>query len=201
MRAAFAVAVLLGAGAMTVFAQPKEPEPRYGLKVRDKQFPQATPKETLRSVLAAMEKGEYPYLVAHLLEPKFVDAAVEDRVKLYEAAAEIDLAKLRDYQRSNPGKVDPRDRVPQDPKAFRDMALGKARVLAFRQLVKDVTQKLADDPQVIKDLRRILSDGSFTGAADTATATHDGVKNRTLYFKNVDGRWVIENRQVEEKKE
>lgn len=201
MRAAFALAVLLGAGSLTLAQPPQEPAPRYGIKSRQKVFTQGTPREALRSVLGAMEKSEYTYLVAQLLEPKFVDDAVTDRTKLFEADAELKLANLRDFQRANPDKVAAEDRVPLDPKGFRDMAAVKARELAFKQLVRDVSQKLADDPQVARDLGRILRDGTFTEAAPAATATHADVKNRTLYFKSVDGRWFLENRQAEEKKE
>jgi len=200
MRAAFAVAVLLGACTLTV-AQPKEPEPRYGVKPRLKQFTQGTPREVLRSALVAIEKGDYPYLVAQLLEPKFTDDAVTDRVKLFEGGVEIELAKLRDFQRANPGKVDPENRIPLDAKAFRAMAAERARDLAFKQLVKDVAQKLLDDPQVVKDLSRILRDGAFVDADPVTTASHPDIKNRTLYFKKIGDRWFLENRQVEEKKE
>lgn len=201
MRTAFAVALLLGVGALA-FAQPApEPQPRFGIRPRLKQFPQTTPKEALRSVLAAREKGEYSYLVAHLLDPKFVNDAVANRVKLFEGGAEVDLAKLRDYQRANPDRVSEENRVPLDLKAFRAMVTAKATDLAFKQLVKDVAQKLLDDPHSVRDLGRILRDGTFAEAAPLATATHPDVKGHTLYFKNIEGRWFLENRQVEEKKE
>jgi hypothetical protein len=166
-----------------------------------KAYPQATPREALRSALAAAEAGDYPYLVAQLLDPKFVDAAVAERAKAFEGGAEIELAKLRDFQRANTDKIAREDRVPQDPKEFRALAAAKARDLGFRQLVRDITRKLAEDPQAIKELGRILRDGSFAPAEAAATATHPDVKTRTLFFKNVDGRWFLENRQAEEKKE
>lgn len=201
MRAVFAVAILLGAGALTVAQPMEEPQPRYGVKPRLKQFLQGTPKEVLKSTLAAVDQGEYPYLVAQLLDPKFADDAVTERMKLFEGGVEIELAKLRDFQQANLDKIATENRIPLDPKAFRAMAAAKARDLAFKQLVKDVTQKLLDDPQSVRDLGRILREGSFVEADPAATATHPNVKNRTLYFKKIDGRWFIDNRQAEEKKE
>ncbi len=200
MRATFAVALLLGVGAMAA-AQPKEPAPRYGIKPREKAYLQGNPREALRSVLLAAEKGDYTYLVAQLLDPKFVDDAAAERAKDFEGAVELDLAKLRDFQRSKPGQVAPGTLVPLDAAGFRAMAMAKARDLGFRQLVRDVTQKLTEDPQTLKDLGRILHDGTFTPTDATATATHPSMKGRTLYFTSAGGRWFLENRQAEEKKE
>lgn len=201
MRAAFAVALLLGAGAMTAAQPAKDPEPRYGVKARVKQYPQGTPRETLRSALAAADAGDYAYLAAQLLDPKFVDDAVAERAKLFEGTTEIELAKLRDFQRANPNRVAEQDRVPMDPTEFRAAVAVRARDRGFRQLVRDLAQKLGEDPQALKDLGRILRDGSFAPAETAATATHPGLKNRTLFFKNAGGRWFLENRQAEEKKE
>jgi hypothetical protein len=200
MRAAFAVVLLVGVGALA-HAQPNEPEPRYGVKPRFKQYPQATPKEALRSALAAVEKGDYAYLAAHLLEPKFVEEAVVERARLFEAAAERELAQLRDFQRANPEKVAVENRVPLDPKAFRAMATERARDRAFKQLQGDIARKLADDPQAIKEMRRILRDGAFADTGDSAAATHPEVKGRALLFKKFSDRWFLENRQEEQKKE
>lgn len=52
---------------------------RYGLDADIDSFPQASPKETLGSVLKAIERKRVAYLLAHLADPKFVD----ERVKLY----------------------------------------------------------------------------------------------------------------------
>jgi hypothetical protein len=197
MRAASAVALLLGLGALAAAQPAKGPESRHGVKPRAKQYPQETPRAALRSALLAVEKGDYEYLVAQLLDPKFVDDAVSERAKLFEGGVEIELAKLRDIQRANPDRVTAANRVPFDPKEFRAVAAAKARGLGFRQLTRDVAQKLTEDPQTLKDLGRILRDGSFADGS----ATHPDIKHRTLYFRNVGGRWFLENRQAEEKKE
>src|SRR5579883_755094 len=201
MRIAFAVVLLFGVTGLIAAQPPKEPEPRYNIKPRLKQYPQTSPKEVLKSAVAAIETADYAYLVAQLLDPKFVDDAVAERTKLFEGGTELELARLRDYQRANPNKVTPENRVPLDPKAFREMAALKAREYAFKQLLKDIQQKLADDPQVLKDFRRFLRGGWFVDAAPAGAATHPDIKGRTLYFKKIDTRWYLENRQTEEKKE
>jgi hypothetical protein len=205
MRTAFAAAILLGAAAFT-HAQPREdlvprdPPPRFGVKSRVKQYPQATAKEALKSAVAAIEAADYPYLVAHLLDPKFVDDAVAERAKDFEPGAEAELAQLRDFQRANPDKVASEDRVPLDPNGFRALAAAKARERGYRQLLKDIQQKLADDPQTVRDLRRIARDGSFADADPISTATHADVKGRALYFKKIGNRWFLEDRQADEAK-
>jgi hypothetical protein len=211
MRLAFAVVLVFGAAAL-ISAQPpkgpppkdtlpKDPDPRYGVNPRVKAYPQDTPRAALKSTLTAIEKADYSYLVAQLLDPKFVDDAVAERAKLFEAGAEVELAQLRDFQRKNPSSVTDDNRVPLDPVAFRAVAAAKARERGFKQLIRDIEQKLTDDPQVVKDFRRIARDGSFVDADPVTSATHPEIKARTLYFKKTAGRWFLENRQAEEKKE
>ncbi|QJW95243.1 hypothetical protein [Frigoriglobus tundricola] len=225
MRTLFAAAVLLGAAALVPAQPPKDPPkappkdapkdpppdrdadavpkdlgPKYGVKTRLKQYPQTTPKESLRSVLAAVEGADYTYIVAQLLDPKFVAAAVADRAKQLEPGAEAELAQLRDFQRANRDRIAPEDRVPLDPVGLRALAAVKATERGFKRLVRDVEQKLLDDPQTVKEFRRILRDGSFAEADPAASATHPDMKGRTLYFNKIGDRWFLENRQTEEPK-
>jgi ABC-type amino acid transport substrate-binding protein len=53
------------------------PAMRYGLNAHLREFPQGSPKETLSSVIQALQKGRVDYLLAQLTDPEFVD----DRVK------------------------------------------------------------------------------------------------------------------------
>jgi hypothetical protein len=50
---------------------------RYGVKADLEKYPQANPREALRSVLKAIKDKRIDYLLAHLADPVFVD----DRVK------------------------------------------------------------------------------------------------------------------------
>src|SRR5262249_3128563 len=75
MRAAcwFAITLaLLGLGAANALAKGT----RHGIAVDQKTFPQASAKETLSSVLAAIAASRHDYLVAQLADPAWVDERV-----------------------------------------------------------------------------------------------------------------------------
>lgn len=221
MRSAFAALVLFGTTALLVSAQPpkeapkgapkevpkdedyvapKEVLPRYGVNPRLKAYPQTSPKDVLRSAVAAIDKGDLAYLAAHLIDSKFVDAEVTERAKPLEAGAAAELVRIRDAQRSNPN-VAREDRIPPDGPAFKALVTTRAREQAFRSLVKELELKLSEDPQAVKEMRKILRAPSpFAEADPVATATLPEIKGRTLYFKKVDGRWFLENRRAEEPK-
>jgi hypothetical protein len=199
MRPALAAVLVLSTFALVAAQPPKPVEPRYGVKHRDKAYPQATPKAALKSALDAIDDADFAYLVAHLMDPKFVDGAVTDRQKQLIPTVEGELAQLRDFQRANPDRVDAENRVPLDPALFRAAAAEKARERAFKLLVREVTSKFVDDPETVKALRRLYREGSFTDG-DPASATHPDIKNRTLFFKKLGDRWVLENRLAEEPK-
>jgi hypothetical protein len=54
------------------------PAKRFGVEPDLKTFAQATPKETLASVLKAIETKRPDYIVAHLADPEFVDHRVKE---------------------------------------------------------------------------------------------------------------------------
>lgn len=226
MRSAFAALVLLGAAALIhgqppkeapkeppkeapkeppkdeEFApRPREAVPRYGVNPRVKAYPQTTPREALKSAVAAIEKGEFAYLAAHLLDPKFIDDLVAERAKPLEAGVAAEFVRLRDFQRANPSRVADEDRVPQDGPAFTALVTARARERTFRQVARELEQKLSDDPQPLKEMRRVLRAPSpFAEADPVATATLPEIKGRTLYFKRVGDRWFLENRSADEPK-
>jgi hypothetical protein len=53
-----------------------EPAARYGVAADLKTWPQATPKDTLTSVLKAIDAKKFDYLVAQLADPDFIDGRV-----------------------------------------------------------------------------------------------------------------------------
>ncbi|MBX9626266.1 MAG: hypothetical protein K2X82_20875 [Gemmataceae bacterium] len=202
MRLAFAAALLAGTAALAQ-ERPKGPDEipvRYGLPYKAKAYPQGTPKEALESVIAAADKGEVSYLVAHLLDPAFVDGRVGDRARQFEPAVEAGLARKRDAQRQDPAGVRDEDRVPVEPDKFRARVAADAKSAAFAQLVRDVGEKLADDPEVLKDLRRFNRQGTFPeNPGEAAKVGLPEVRDRAVYLKKVGDRWYVENRQSEEK--
>lgn len=185
---------------------PDEVPPRYGQQFKPKVYPQGTAKEALASVLAAVEKGDYAYLAAHLLDPAFVDARLDAMAggpgSPYRKAAEAELLRLRDAQRKNPDSVALARRVPDDPKLFDDRLAADAKQFAFTQLTRIVQDKFADDPETLKDLRKFARSGAFPdpGApGDAAKVELPDVKDRALFFKRAAGRWFVENKQADEK--
>jgi hypothetical protein len=50
---------------------------RYGIEVDRENFPQSKPKETLESILKAIQMKKLDYVVAHLADPEFVDQRVK----------------------------------------------------------------------------------------------------------------------------
>lgn len=204
MRTLCVVTVLLAAAglARTQEGKPKdkgEPPPRFGVPSRVKAYPQATPKQALESVVEAIEKGEITYMLAHLLDPAFVETRVADRAAQFEPAVQSELITLRDFQKKNPDRVSSSNRVPDDAEGFRAMVTDQARDRAFRQFVRDVQDKLTDDPENLKDLRRFLRAGTFNETGDSARVGLPDVKDRAVYIKKVGERWFVENRQTEEK--
>jgi hypothetical protein len=204
MRLAFTIILLSGFAALAddepPFVIPKDPEPRFGVSAKLKVYPQKTAKKALESAVEACEKNDYSYLIAHLLDPAFVELRIADRSKQIEAPAELELARLRDYQYANPDRFSPADRLPLDKQKFLAAVIALSRERAFKQLRSDVELKLRDDPQALKDMKKILRDGTFTDEGGGAKAVHPTVPDRVLYFKKIGDRWFLENRQTEEPK-
>lgn len=123
------------------------PPRRYGVILNLGRYPQATPKETLASILEAIDNHRLDYVLAQLTDPNFVD----ERVK----------------------------------------RLGGN----FDELVKETRTKLADNSDAVKELRRFLKEGEFNAADTTATATLKDVKDRMVFFRKIENRWYLENRQ------
>jgi hypothetical protein len=71
------IVVSLATGLQAQESGDQKPARRYGVEPRVRDYPQATPKEALASVISAIEANRIDYLLAHLTDPKFVD----DRVK------------------------------------------------------------------------------------------------------------------------
>jgi hypothetical protein len=85
--------VLAVAFASVVVAQA---EKRYGIDADLKTYPQATSKQTLASVLKAIENKRVDYLLAHLAEPEWVDRRVKDTGGKFSDLVEETKGKLVD---------------------------------------------------------------------------------------------------------
>jgi len=199
MRLIFAIALVSGSVALAQPPKdpdlPKEVEPRFGVSPKGKAYPQDSAKKALYSTIEAIEKGDANYIVAHLLDPGFVELLVAERAKQYEAAAEIELSRLRDFQLRFPEKYPPSDRLPTDRAKFNALIIEKSRERGFKQLVQDVQTKLLDDPLAVKDLQKLYRDGMVVDTETGAKITHADVKDRALYLRKIEDRWFLENRQ------
>lgn len=69
--------VLVWALGVSAQAPNEVPPRRYGIEANVRDYPQESPKETLGSVLRAIERGRINYLLAHLADPAFVDKRVQ----------------------------------------------------------------------------------------------------------------------------
>jgi hypothetical protein len=65
----------------------------------------------------------------------------------------------------------------------------------FESMVKETTEKIANDRTSIKELRRFLQEGTWETTDTTATAQLKDVKNRRVYMRKLEGRWFLENSQ------
>lgn len=192
--------VLLLALATAAMAQPPEPQPvpdRFGIKHKPKTYPQGSPKEVLGAVIEAASTGRADYIVAHLVEPDFINTKIAERARLLEPGIEGELVEIRNVQRQRPFAVAAGERLPDDPRAFRDVVLNRAIDRASRQVMTDVATRIADDPESIKMLRRFYREGTFADADPVSKATLPDVKDHAVYFKKVGDRWFMENRYAD----
>ncbi len=194
MRLALLCTLLTGFFVLAQDPPPKEPEPRHGIPPKLKTYPQATPKKALASAIEACEARDYTYLLAHLIDPGFVDLRAAERGKQFEAPVEVELARTRDFQYANPDRFPLAERIPLDRVRFQALIVEKSRERGFKQLVRDVEQKLRDDPEVINNLKKILNAEMFTEEAARAKAIYPDLKDRAVYFKKIEDRWYLENR-------
>jgi hypothetical protein len=74
-----ALGIVLAWTAVVPAQPPQETAPRrYGIEANLRDYPQESPKETLASVLRAIERRRINYLLAQLADPAFVDKRVRE---------------------------------------------------------------------------------------------------------------------------
>jgi hypothetical protein len=174
------VAGLLAAGAAA--AQPDAVPTRFDVIYNPDVYAQDTPQRTVASALEAIGRDRYDYLVAHLLDPAFVDARLGANQSYFERMAADQLAQTGAATTLRAADL-----------ATRIRTVGLR--LNFQDLIAQLRRKLGDEPGNLRDLRRFARDGQFQVAGETATATLSDVKDRALYFKKVGDRWYLENRK------
>jgi hypothetical protein len=63
----------------------------------------------------------------------------------------------------------------------------------FAALVEECAQKLVNDPGAARQLGRFLKEGEWAERDAAATVRLKDVGDRTVSFRKVEGRWVMEN--------
>jgi hypothetical protein len=66
----------------------------------------------------------------------------------------------------------------------------------FDRYVKLVTDRLAGDPETVRELRRFASTGEVNESGDSATVTVKEIKGRQVFLRKAGGRWFLEDRQT-----
>ena len=168
------------------------PLPRFGIPVRLKSYPQDTEEAQLASAVEAVEGDTAHFSRTCSTRIRRTRGATG---RQYEALVEIELSRQRDFQIRNPERFQPEDRLPTDRAKFNALIVERSRERAFRQLVREVNDKLLNDPLSLKDLKKIMRDGTFADEPGGARASHPDVKDRALYLKKIGDRWFLESRQ------
>ncbi|MGE3806961.1 MAG: hypothetical protein AB7K24_20045 [Gemmataceae bacterium] len=71
----------------------------------------------------------------------------------------------------------------------------RARTIGFPEVVKEATAKLADDPGVIKELKRFAREGEWDKGEEATSVRLKDNKFRIIFLKKIKERWYMENRQ------
>jgi hypothetical protein len=113
------------------------PGTRYGIPPDLRSYPQGTPKETLASVLKAVDLKRFDYLLAQLAEPDWVDARVEVlaggfKDAVTEAAERLDAPAVKQLKRF----LDEGELETLDTSATMRLKSAKDRVVRLRKIDK-----------------------------------------------------------------
>jgi len=152
MSSLLSIVIVVQLSGLAAVQKAERPPARYGVEARPEAYPQTTPKETLASIIAAVEQKRLDYVLAHLTDPQFVDR------------------RVKDYYGGS-----------------------------FDELVREARGKFADNPALVKEFERFLKEGEWEGGdGPAATARLKDLKTRLMFFRKIDNRWFLENRQKPE---
>ena len=193
MRTTLCGLAVLCVTAMAFAQEPAAPAARYGIAPATDAYPQGTVKEALNSATLSLDKKRFEYLVAHLLDPKLIDARVEGRAKSIEVAVEREYRLVRDEQFRQ--GLTARERLTSDAGEFNALVRNEARNRAFKLVVADARAHFGEYPETVKEFRRYLREGVVVDGGDIATITLKDVKDAQLNLRRVNQRWHLEDRK------
>ena len=128
MRPLFAIALVLCA-ITTLRAQ--DVPPRFDVIYNAEFYRQDSPQEALKSVLGAISRDRYDYVLAHLMDPAYVDA------RLASTRTYFDRVAAEQIGATNAGKA-------MNAADFQGRTREMATRLNIKQLAEQFRQKLAD---------------------------------------------------------
>ena len=181
--------LLIGSASFVMAQQPPPPPDRYKVQANLSGYPQATPKDAITSVLRAIDRGRLDYLAGQLLDPAFMDARVTARAVPLEQQVDRELRAKRDEQRTlrTPG-----ERLPLDPGEFDAIVTTEARQRAFRLILGEIRDSLAENPDYVRDLQKFQRDADYAELGETMQkATLREVTDRAVFLKKIGERWFM----------
>lgn len=227
MRSVFTLAALVAAASVGVAEDLKNITlpTRYGISPNPEFYPQGTAKEAVDTAASLLEKGRYAYLLAHVIDPAFVDAQVAARVERLLPAVEKRLREVRADQRRNlRADTPPEDVMPTSPADFATKVRAEAEKQAFADLVRSMQENLAEFPENVSQFATISRGGTVSENAPEAVAESKSLPTKKVFLKQlsvaatresrvaVDNvmttrsdpttvqRWFVEDRQAAEAK-
>lgn len=160
---------------------------RYNIEVNPINYPQKTPKETMKSIVKALDSGRYDYFLAHLTDPRYVDARVREYQSLIFPPEEMqreeeEIAREKDFRKQRAKIVE---------KQIKD----KARVVvAFNRFVVETRKNFDEDPVLLKELRLFARDGEWEDEGDKATGALKTITPRRVVLRKSEDRWFMDER-------
>jgi hypothetical protein len=161
---------------------------RYNIEYNPVAYPHKTPQEGLKAIVKAIDAGAYEYMLAHLVDPKFVDTRVAEYFTLM-------------FPKELLRKEDETIALTEDLLTRKRLEIGKERrlferqVLSFSRLVKETRKHFSEDPVLLRELRQMARDGEWDADETKGICSLKGVTTRKAFFKAREGRWFMEERQ------
>jgi hypothetical protein len=185
MRLIVSFGLVLVVTPVAIAQQAAKDERQFGISLNSDFYPQDSPKNTMTSLIRALDKERYDYIVAHLLNPAYVDEQLRAAAPTFENEAREHVA-----------------REGLDKKGFtNEFIRERVRQLAaqenFANLVRRVKATLEGSPESVKELRKLAREGEVIEGGESTSVKHKEIKDRALFMRNILGRWYLENKMQE----
>ena len=178
----------------------RHPGRGFGIPAKPKSYPQDTAKKALASASRSHQQGATRAISSPICSiAGFVESRISDRANQFAPTIEFELVKSSEFQQiRNPDGIAPKTAFQLILCGFSALVIERSRERAFRQLVRDVEDKMLNDPVALKQMKQILRGGTIAEEPNGgARATHPDVKDRAVFLKKLGDRWFLENRQEE----